>query len=112
MYPCTVTKHGDRAFIVDGEHWIPVSPNTTLEDAKRIHRDMFPSFYAPRPVKPPTAFRPVFTSHTVKSEKKTGVEYEVRVFPNGRMDCSCPGFKFRNRCKHVDAIKEKMNGKK
>jgi len=105
MYPCSVIKSPIEhiAFIVDGEHWVRVPFDTTLAEANVMHRNMFPSAYLPRPKS--TFVAPRFKSHMVKSEKRINVKYEVRVFENGRIECSCPGFVFRRKCKHTKGFK-------
>jgi hypothetical protein len=43
--------------------------------------------------------------------QRTGEEYTVEYNPVFGWTCSCMGFGFRRRCKHVDQIKAKYNGK-
>jgi hypothetical protein len=44
-------------------------------------------------------------SSAIMVEGSKGKQYQV-VKKGTRYTCSCPGFGFRNKCKHVDAIKE------
>lgn len=37
-----------------------------------------------------------------------GKPYTITVY-NGRVACDCMGYKFRNKCKHTTAFKEKNN---
>ena len=49
-----------------------------------------------KPVKPIRAAR--FPSMTTR-----GISYDV-IRWNGRVTCSCPGFQYRNKCKHIEAM--------
>lgn len=53
-------------------------------------------FGTPQVVKPSADVREVAGSG--------GKTYFVTVKP-GRMSCTCPGFQFRNKCKHVESMK-------
>ena len=37
-----------------------------------------------------------------------GAYFELKVFPWGRIQCSCPGFTYRSVCKHTAALKAKL----
>jgi hypothetical protein len=110
LYNPAVINANDNStsYIVDGEHWIPVPFGTTFERAIAIHREMFPAFYVPRP-KP---IVPKFRTFSMKSktQKKNGkpVVYEVRKYEDGRTVCSCPGYSFRRKCKHVETVNGKI----
>jgi hypothetical protein len=41
----------------------------------------------------------------VKSNDK---EYMVELSSNNRYTCTCTGFMYRAKCKHIDAVKEKQ----
>jgi hypothetical protein len=103
MYPISVIQtHDNRAFIVDGERWTPVAVGTSLADAQVMHRKMFPSAYLPKP----KFVAPKFRTVTMKSHTRN-VEYKVLVYDNGRVECNCPGFTFRRKCKHVEQVRGK-----
>jgi len=53
-------------------------------------------FGAPAPVAKPAA-------NVVEVAGSGGKTYYVSVTP-GRMSCTCAGFQFRNKCKHVDSL--------
>jgi hypothetical protein len=53
-------------------------------------------------------FKPqVAESTAITVEGSNGKKYQVTKQGN-RYTCSCPGFGFRRKCKHVDAIMEKL----
>jgi len=91
----------NRAFIVDGEKWTPVPVGTTLEEARLIHRKMFPFVYAPKP-KP--KFRPGYRTIKMKSLTHRNVYYYVRVLDDGRVECDCPGYRYRHECRHTKHV--------
>lgn len=57
----------------------------------------------------PFTYRPVAKKDVVAETKyvkvpgSKGNEYTITILPDGRKKCSCSGFGFRNKCKHVDA---------
>lgn len=61
----------------------------------------------------------VYTSHEAVKERmpekikvsgSNGAEYTITIQPNGAKTCTCPGYGFRARCKHVDAINDRLRG--
>ena len=38
-----------------------------------------------------------------------GAYYELRVSPTGHVRCSCPGFGYRGRCAHADALSLRLD---
>ncbi len=58
-----------------------------------------------------------YTSHDIKKERmpefvmisgSKGAQYRLTIAPDGGKTCSCPGFGFRGRCKHVDEYNEQL----
>jgi uncharacterized Zn finger protein len=39
-----------------------------------------------------------------------GAYYELRVSPAGHVRCTCPGFGYRGRCAHAEALSLKLGG--
>jgi len=63
--------------------WLEVPTGTTLNDIDWIRPVM---------VKPS-----MITKHVGK--------YILNIHSNGKITCDCPGYTFRKKCKHVEAIK-------
>ena len=108
MYPVSVIHTIDnKSFIVDGVRWTPCPVGTSLADAQKMHRSMFPFDYMR-----PKFVAPKFHTVTMKSlsRKNAGksVYYEVRVYDNGQVECNCPGYHFRHRCRHVEYVVSTM----
>ena len=84
----TWSRSGQR-IAVSGGVWLPVPDSTTFEDLDRYmvvkRRE--------RPVSRGSRF------WTVKGSK--GNEYRV-VERNGQWGCSCPGYGFRRKCRHIE----------
>lgn len=46
----------------------------------------------------------------VKSSK-SNIIYDVKLWPNKKATCTCPGFAFRKNCKHINKVKEIYSSK-
>ncbi len=89
--PFTMELHGER-YIMPG--WYKLKPEEATPDIKDI------AFY---PYKPKKANIPNIDSnkvYRVKSSKGNKV-YEVKMNISGSMECSCPGYGFRRKCRHI-----------
>ena len=72
-------------------HWIPIGEDVTYENIL----DHIPyEFLHPESIRPPVKEYPV-----------PGRPYTITV-TSTKTSCSCPGFQFRNRCKHTTAFME------
>lgn len=91
--PPTVITTLSGTYAVFGGNWIPVAPDTTLEEVTKWWVPSFPK------VKMPTTKDKTFT---VKGSK--GDVYEVSV-QNNSWSCTCSGFGFRRKCRHIDSVK-------
>jgi len=78
--------------------WIPIDDDVTLEDLNSKWKQPYPT----EAVK--TLADNVFPVLSSKGEH----EYYVTV-KNNSFSCTCPGYGFRRRCKHVDQIKNQLN---
>jgi len=81
-------------FVVCNEGWIPVPPEFTIEDVKKIWKQ--PNYSE---VKNEDGVFEVLSSNGVKKYKVT--------IENGTYHCTCTGFGYRRKCTHIDQIKEK-----
>ena len=45
--------------------------------------------------------------YEVQSNSDPSKKYTVTKYPDGNFSCNCPGFKYRNTCKHIETIKNK-----
>lgn len=50
----------------------------------------------------------LFHQEVVKGSKKD--KYTVTRQTNGSYSCTCTGFRFRGHCKHINEVKEKLEG--
>jgi len=98
MYPALVHIN-DQTFVVPGWHIVP--NDTTLKEVYRHwikeEATIIPTFIKITPKKP---IREIVIS------KRTGEKYLVEM--NGlTWSCTCVGYGYRNKCKHIDEIKLK-----
>jgi len=91
--PMLYTDRAGQKWAVSGQNWIEVPENTTFEDLDRY------MVVAKRPDASPVA--EVRTYDVVGSKGDT---YTVTDH-GGTWTCTCPGFGWRRKCKHVEAQK-------
>jgi len=98
MNPGLVTFN-NITYVVPGWHVVP--SDTTLDEVKEHwEKETFElDKFSINPESP--------LSETVVSSR-TGEKYEVR-FSGRYWSCTCMGFSFKGRCKHVEQIKLKYN---
>ena len=96
LIPPFIMSIGSDKYIMPG--WYKLDNNTeTLPDIKDI------AFY---PYKPKKDNKPNIESdsiYKVRSSKGDKV-YEVKMNNSGSLECECPGYGFRRRCRHIDEI--------
>jgi len=85
---------GKTYIIAGNQPWFEVPPDTTLDDVKWI------SLYKPQ--KAPADTRELV--FTVEGSK--GNKYTVKCHKNDIWNCTCVGFGFRGKCKHVTKYRE------
>ena len=92
--PFTMSIGSDK-YIMPG--WYKLNKGEDLPNIKDI------AFY---PYKP--SMRPLPAESTSKVYKvlssKGDKEYEVNFNKAGMLECSCPGYSFRRKCRHVDQV--------
>ena len=87
-----------KTYVVAGDQpWVEVPEGTTLNDVRWI-----------RASKPETD--PVYArEQTFEVEGSRNSKYTVKQAKNGLWNCTCVGFGFRRKCKHVTNCKLIMN---
>jgi len=92
--PFTMTCNGER-YIMPG--WYKLKQNEETPDIKDI------AYY---PYKPKRPNLPNIDSNKVYKvmSSKGNSSYEVQMNNSGSLECSCPGYGFRRKCRHVTEI--------
>ena len=83
------------SYAVAGSTWIRVPDDTKFEDL-----DKYMTYERKRPDSPSDASERVWA---VVGSK--GAHYTVRA-DQGRYTCTCPGFGWRRKCKHIEQVKK------
>lgn len=83
----------DKTYVVSGGIWLEVPSGTTLAEASRYM--VFKGWETPPHTLP--------TSWDVEGSR--GKSYTVKLLNEGFYTCTCPGYTFRRRCKHIEHIK-------
>jgi len=89
--PFTMELNGER-YIMPG--WYKMKQNEETPNIKDI---AFYPYIANKPNKPNIESNKVYK---VKSSKGN-VYYEVKMNNSGSMECTCPGYGFRRKCRHI-----------
>ena len=89
--PFTMTCNGER-YIMPG--WYKLKPEEAMPNIKDI------AFYPYKPKKPNLPNIDSNKVYKVKSSKGNSF-YEVKMNASGSMECSCPGYGFRRKCRHI-----------
>jgi len=92
--PFTMEHLGER-YIMPG--WYKLKPEEATPDIKDI------AYYPYKPKKPELPNIKSNKVYKVKSSKGNSF-YEVQMNNSGSLECSCPGYGFRRKCRHVTEI--------
>ena len=95
MVPPSLANLPSGRYAVAGSTWIRVPDDTTLEDL-----DKYMTYERKRPESPSAGSERVWA---VVGSK--GAHYTVRA-NHGRYTCTCPGFGWRRKCKHIEQVKK------
>ena len=103
--PALYRSSSGQNYLVSGCHWLPVPDGTTLADTGLY-------MTVESPVIPSSGADTAKDSKGAQSDSdgvyevtgSTGKTYDVQVF-NGYFSCTCTGFKWRRKCRHIDEIK-------
>ena len=95
--PFTMEVHGDR-YIMPG--WYKLKANEATPDIKDI------AYYPYKPKKANIPNLPNIDSNKVYKVKssKGNSSYDVKMNTSGSLECSCPGYGFRRKCRHVTEL--------
>ena len=94
FYPPGISRTINGRVVIPG--WIPVADDVTLAEVRAKWTEYVPPHYVEVKIIPNNVF-PVLSS-------KGDQEYYVSV-KRGVYSCTCKGYGFRGRCKHIDQIK-------
>ena len=96
--PFTMELNGER-YIMPG--WYKLKPDEETPNIEDI------AFY---PYKPKKANIPNIDSNKVYKvlSSKGDKEYEVKMNASGSLECSCPGYGFRRKCRHIDYVMNEL----
>jgi len=89
--PFTMELHGER-YIMPG--WYKMKQNEETPNIEDI------AFYPYKPKKPNLPNIDSNKVYKVKSSRGNSF-YEVKMNASGSMECSCPGYGFRRKCRHI-----------
>ena len=89
--PFTMELHGER-YIMPG--WYKLKPEEAMPNIKDI------AFYPYKPKKPNLPNIDSNKVYKVKSSKGNSF-YEVKMNVSGSLECTCPGYGFRRKCRHI-----------
>ena len=97
--PFTMTCNGER-YIMPG--WYKLKPNEETPNIEDI------AFYPYKPKKD-NNLKNIDSNKVYKVKSSKGdKEYEVKQNKAGNMECSCPGYGFRRRCRHIDEVQKSL----
>jgi hypothetical protein len=96
--PFTMELNGER-YIMPG--WYKLKQDEETPNIEDI------AYY---PYKPKKANIPNIDSNKVYKVKssKGDKEYEVKMDSSGSLSCTCPGYGFRRRCRHIDYVMNEL----
>ena len=95
--PFTLEIRGDR-YVMPG--WYKLSKDEDIPNIKDI------AYYPYKPKKANQPNLPNIKSNKVYKVKssKGNSSYDVKMNASGSLECSCPGYGFRRKCRHVTEI--------
>ena len=92
MPPLLLTSHTGTRYAVAGSVWVEVPAGTTREDLPAYLLHERPALPEPAP------------DQSWSVQGSNGNAYTVRL-RDDQWTCTCPGFGWRRKCKHVEAQK-------
>ena len=96
--PFTMELNGER-YIMPG--WYKLKQNEETPNIEDI------AFYPYKAKKPNIPNIDSNKAYKVKSSRGNAY-YEVKMNASGSLECTCPGYGFRRRCRHIDYVKNEL----
>jgi len=105
LYPPTVVDMptSGKRYAISGSIWIEVTADVTIEMVHKAWTPLISRKPEPKRISP-------VKNYTVKSSR-TGEDYIVTDDGIGNWSCTCVGFGYYKKCKHIKETKEKLYGK-
>lgn len=97
--PPTLLDLPSGKWAVFGGNWISVPQSTTIKQVQAA--------WVPDRAKKQTQILPKHTQSFQVASSKAGINYTVEC-KNESWSCSCPGFGYRSKCKHINNIKQHL----
>ena len=99
IYPPALTTFGSDKYIMPGWYKLPEDEHDIkLEDIA------FYPYKADKPNIPDSNKNKVYKVKSSRGDKT----YEVTINSSGEFSCTCPGYGFRRRCRHIDEVKKSL----
>ena len=93
--PFTMT-YGSAKYIMPG--WYKIDDTEELPDIKDI------AFYPYKPKKDNSLDNIKSNAIYKVTSSKGDKEYQIQMNSSGSLECECPGYGFRRRCRHIDQV--------
>ncbi len=106
--PALYRSSSGQLHLVSGCHWLPVPDGTTLEDAGLYMA--LESLVKPSSCDDTLSDSKAILGHSdgfYEVPGSSGKTYQVHV-SNGYYSCTCKGFKWRKKCRHVTELKSQV----
>lgn len=102
LYPPTVVDMpaSGKRYAISGSIWIEVTPDVTQQMVQNAWTPLVPAKPKPQRVSP-------IKNYNVESSR-TGEVYTVTDDGIGNWSCTCVGFGYYKKCKHIKQIKESL----
>lgn len=102
--PIIVKSHVPPSIIeLGGKHYIVPTWKEVNETVTRSQLKWVPSYKSSITIDTPIAKKEIISS-------RSGDVYLVSIYKNHKKDsCTCMGFKFKRKCKHIGIVKKELN---
>jgi len=102
IYPPGITTMGNKSYAVAGGKWVEIPEGTEVKDIMPHWINTMPKSIKQSGNK--NDYNKKFEAPSSKGDKN----YTVQIDDNGNYTCTCPGYGFRRKCRHILEIKNKI----